>query len=59
MRFWPPQGAALIAMILMLIGVVMLFAGKGGVRIGEQIGLIILGLMVLALVFGLVVNRAL
>ena len=43
MRFWPPQGPALIAMILMLIGVVMLFAGRGGIKIGEQIGLIILG----------------
>lgn len=59
MKFWPPQGPALIAMILMLIGVVMLFAGRGGVRIGEQIGLIILGLIVLTLLFGLVVNRAL
>ena len=34
-RLWP------LAIIAMLVGVVMLFAGRGGVRVGEQIGFVI------------------
>ena len=56
---WPPSPAGYVAIILMLIGVVMLMAGRGGVRTGEQIGLVILGFLVLMGIFALVVNRAL
>ena len=56
---WPPSPPALIAMILMLIGVVMLMSGRGALQTGRQIGLVILGFLVLMGVFALVVNRAL
>ena len=56
---WPPSPSALIAMILMLIGVVMLMSGHGALQTGRQIGLVILGFLVLMGVFALVMNRAL
>jgi len=49
----------LIASIAILIGVVMLMAGRGGIRTAEQIGFVVLGFLVLSLIFGLVVSRAL
>lgn len=49
----------LVASIAMLLGIVMLMAGRGGVRTAEQIGFVVLGFLVLALLFGLVVSRAL
>lgn len=53
MRFLPA--------IIILIGIVMLMAGPGrkGIRAGEQIGLVIVGFLVLAILFGLVVARTL
>jgi hypothetical protein len=43
----------------MLIGLVMLMSGRGGVRAGERIGLVIVGFVVLMALFALAVNRAL
>ncbi len=49
-----------LPVLLLLIGVVMIFAGPGkGLRVFEQIGLVILGFLVLVVLFGLIVNRAL
>jgi NADH:ubiquinone oxidoreductase subunit 6 (subunit J) len=47
--------------ILILLGFVILMAGPGrrGIRTGEQIGLVILGFIVLAALFAFVVNRSL
>jgi hypothetical protein len=56
---WPPSAPQLIAYIVMLVGVVMLMAGRGGARTGEQIGFVLLGFFILAMLFGLVVSRAL
>jgi len=54
---WGP-GVILPGLIL-LIGLVMVMSGKKGIRAGEQIGLVILGFLVLAALMALVVNRAL
>ena len=53
MRFLPA--------IMVLVGLVMLMAGPGrkGVQTGQQIGLVILGLLILTALFAVVVNRAL
>ena len=56
---WPPGPAGYAALILMLIGVVMLMSGRGAIRTGERIGLVIVGFLVLVGLFALVVNRAL
>ena len=49
----------MIAIIAMLIGLVMLMSGRGGIRVGEQIGLVIVVFIVLAMLFGFAVSRAL
>lgn len=54
---WGPN--TVLPGIIILVGLVMLMAGRGGVKVGEQIGLVILGLLILAALFALVVNRAL
>jgi hypothetical protein len=59
MSFWPMSTAQLIASIAILLGIVVLMGGRGGVRTAEQIGFVVLGFIVLALLFGLVVSRAL
>jgi hypothetical protein len=47
--------------ILILLGLVVLMAGPGrrGIRTGEQIGIVIIGFIVLAVLFAFVVNRSL
>ena len=56
---WPPTTGGYVALILMLIGVVMLMSGRDAIRTGERIGLVIVGFLLLAGLFALVVNRAL
>ena len=56
---WPPSSGTLIAIILMLVGLVMLMSGRGGGRTGGQIGLVIIGFLLLMGLFAVVVDRAL
>ncbi len=49
----------MVAIIAMLIGVVMLMSGREGIRVGEQIGFVIVVFLVLAILFGYAVSRAL
>ena len=56
---WPPSPAALIGIILMLVGLVMLMSGRAALRTGREIGLVIVGFLVLMGLFALAVNRAL
>lgn len=51
MRFLPA--------ILVLVALVMLMAGSNRIKVGEQIGLVILGFLILMGLFALAVNRAL
>ena len=48
-----------IVPIIVLLALVMLMAGPGRFKVGEQIGLVILGFLVLMGLFALAVNRAL
>ena len=43
--------------LLVLVGLVMLLAGKGGGRLGGRILLVILGAIVLFFIFGYAVSR--
>lgn len=47
----------LVPAVVVLIGIVMLFAGKGGGRLGGRIVLVILGAIVLFFIFGYAVSR--
>lgn len=49
----------LIPAVIVLVGIVMLFAGRGeSARVGGKIMLVIIGALALFLVFGVIVARA-
>ena len=56
---WPPSPAGFIGIILMLVGLVMLMSGRAAFRTGREIGLVIVGFLILMGAFAIVVNRAL
>ena len=54
---WGP--GTILPGLIILVGIVMLMAGRGAIKVGEQIGFVIVGFLLLAALFALVINRTL